>query len=411
MVINLRMTQPIDTQSVCPSLDMSFSSGDSATPSPSSSISHHGTPFDSSIAWCQDLSSRSPVPPPQFVGSSSSKHDSIMPDMEVLMPHADYTCTNMLDGMAFLGDGSDLIDCHQVLIAHGLPAVSTGLDGTHYRLTPYEYPFQPSMPSLGLDTGGLPASLLTPECSPCFSQPIFSGAETPSGCPPHLEADPYLTPSTDSLPQTVVPSQIIQEPMTPCSGRGPGRRGPLKAEESNTPMDLLMEFEALMKSTPDHSPATTSNPRMSALRWDKRPVNASPAPLGRPRSLRTTKRGPAMIRKTLDERTPLRVESGNFHCTHPKCNVAGHKKKSFGRREHLKRHETSVHSGLRPFYCKHCEIHFSRSDNYNSHRETHTHKNRKNGRNRYIEEVDIDLKNKKDTKRLKQPRRRLSEYN
>lgn len=411
MVKNMRMTQPIDTQSECPSLDMSFSSGDSATPSPSSSISHHGTPFDSSIAWCQDLSSRSPVPSPQFVGSSSSKLDSIMPDMEVLMPHADYTCTNMLDGMAFLGDGSDLIDCHQVLIAHGLPAVSTGLDGTDYHFTPYEYPFQRSMPSLGLDMGALPASLLTPECTPCFSQPIFSGAEAPSGCPPHLEADPYLTPSTDSLPQTVVPSQIIQEPMTPCSGQELGLRGPLKAEESNTPTDLLMENEALMTPTPEHSPATTSNPRMSALRWDKRLVNASPAPLGRPRSLRTTKRAPATIRKTLDERTPLIVESKSFHCMHPKCNDPGHEKKSFGRREHLKRHEKSVHSGERPFTCEHCKKHFSRSDNYAAHRRSHTHKNRKNGRNDYFEEVDIELKNKKEMKRLKQPRRRLSEYN
>lgn len=334
----------------------------------------------------------------------------MMPDMDVLLPQADYACTNMLDGIAFLGDGSELLDCHQVLIGHGVPAVGIELDGSDYRLTPYEYPFQSVMP-LGLDMGNLPGSVPTPEGTPLFSQDTVDVAPAPPGGPPRLEAGPYQTPLMDNLPQTVVPSQTIQEPMTPCSDRGPGSRGSLKAEESGTSMGLLLEYETLMTPTPDHSPVSDNSPRMSTLRWDKRLADAGRTPSGRPRLLRTTKRCPASTTKTLDERTPLIIESKEFHCMHPKCNgPRAVEKKSFGRREHLKRHEKSVHSGERPFQCEHCEKRFSRSDNYKSHRRTHTFKNRKNGRSEYFEEVDEEFQKIDRAKLLKQARRKLSEY-
>lgn len=404
MVKNLRMTQQINTQSECPPLDPSFSGGDSATPSPSSSFSIYGTSLDSSVAWSQDLSSRSPMSSPQFVGSSSLNHDSMVPHMDVIMPQADYACTDILDGVAFLGDESDLIDCHHMMIEHGLPAVGMGLDGTDYR----EYPFQANIP-LGLNMNGLPGNLLTPECTPCFSQQVFGATEARSGCPARLDADPYLTSSMDSLPQTVVPSQTIAEPMTPCSGRGPGLRSLLKAEEDSTPIEL-MEYEALMTPTPDDSPVTTLNARMSALRWQEGLADAGRVPSEYTRPLRPTKRGAAAKRKILDERPPL-ISKPKFPCTHPDCNKSTSKKRTaFGRHEHLKRHVFSVHSGKRPYYCKHCDIRFSRSDNYNSHRETHTHKNRTNVGNKYIEEEYMEMEKREKSRRLKQPRRKLKEY-
>ena len=146
MVRNLRLTHPIDTESECPPLDSSLSGGESTTPSPSSSFSDHDTAMDSSMAWSQDLSSRSPVSLVQFPVPSSSKGESMLPQMDVLTPQANYACPNMLDGMASLGDGSDLIDCNQMLIEHGLPAVYMNVDRTDYHLTPYDYSFHRTWP-------------------------------------------------------------------------------------------------------------------------------------------------------------------------------------------------------------------------------------------------------------------------
>ena len=409
MVRNLRLTHPIDTESECPPLDSSLSGGESTTPSPSSSFSDHDTAMDSSMAWSQDLSSRSPVSLVQFPVPSSSKGESMLPQMDVLTPQANYACPNMLDGMASLGDGSDLIDCNQMLIEHGLPAVYMNVDRTDYHLTPYDYSFQQNM-AQGLEISGLPGAVPTPESNPCFSQQMFSGAEALSGCPPRPEADPYLTASLNSLPRTVVPSQTITEPMTPCSGRGQSFCSPIKAEVPTTPLDSVMEYGLLMAPTPDHSPVSSRNSRMSALRLHERLAAAVRVPSGRPRSSRTTKRGAPLTRKTLDERTPLIVERKDFDCTHPDCNKPGIKKKSFGRREHLKRHEKSVHSREKPYHCIHCDIRFSRSDNYNSHRITHAIANRKNGRNDFFAE-DYEWHQKKlKNAELKRSRRKLEEY-
>lgn len=333
----------------------------------------------------------------------------MVPDMDGLLPQADYACTNMLNEIAFLGDGSELLDCHQILNGHGLPGVDIELDGTDYRLPPYEYPFQPDI-SRGPDMGSLRGSIPTPDCTPLFSQHTFDVVPAPPGCPPRFEADPFQTPLVGSLPQTVVPSQTIQEPRTPCSGRGPGLRGPLKVEESSTPVEMLMEYEALMTPTPDHSPVSNNNPRMSTLRWDKRLADVGRTPSERPQSLRTTKRGSTSMKKSFDERTPLIVEIKDFYCTHPRCNEPGAKKKPFGRREHLKRHEKSVHSGETPFTCKYCERPFSRSDNRDSHEITHATKGRKHRRSKYYKEADEALQKKDRAKRLKQSRRKLSEY-
>lgn len=409
MVRNLRLTQAIDTEYECPPLDSSFSGGESTTPSPSSSFSHHGTPLVSTAAWSQALSSGSPVSSPHLGVPSSAKHESMMPHLDVLMPQANYACTNILDGMALLGDGSDLIDCQQILLEHGLPAVGMDLDGTDYRLTPYDYPFEAHVP-LGLDMGSLPGNLPTPECTPYVSQQIFDGVSAPPGCPRRLEADPYLPGSMEILPQTVVPSQTITEPMTPRPGLGRSLRSPLKAEDSSIPMESLMEYEALMTPTPDQSPVSTGNACMSALRWHERMAEAGRTPSGRPRSSRTAKRGSAAIIKTLDERIPLIVESKEQHqCTHADCNKPGKKKKNFGRREHLKRHEKSVHSGERPFCCEHCKATFSRSDNFHNHEDTHARPDRKNGRNKFYNEAYLEKQRRLQTKRLRQRRPKLSE--
>lgn len=409
MVRNLRLAQSIDTECECPSLDSSFSGVESTTPSPSSSFSHHGTPLASTAAWSQALSGGSSVSSPHLGVPSSSKHESVMSHLDVLVPQANYACTNMLDGMALLSDGSDLIDCQQILLEHGLPAVGMDLDGTDYRLAPYDYPFEANVPP-GLDMGSLPGSLPTPECTPYFSQQMFDGVSAPPGCPRRLEADQYQTASIANPPQTVVPSQTITEPLTPCSGRGRSVRSPLKAEESSTPMELLMEYDALMTPTPDHSPLSTGNPCMSALRWHERMAEAGRTPSGRPRSLRTAKRGSAVTSKTLDERIPLIVESKEHQCTHADCNKPGKKKKNFGRREHLKRHEKSVHSGERPFECGYCKRTFSRSDNFGSHEKTHGREDRKNGRNKFFDAAYVKNQKKLLTKQLRQRRPKLSEY-
>ena len=403
MVKNLELTQPIATEGDCPSLESSRSGGESATPSPSSSFSHHGTPMDSPVAWYHDLSQRSPVSLHQFDVPSPSVHDSMMPHMSLLMPTANFPCTNMLDGMPFFGEGTDLTDCHQILIGNGLPAAELELDGTDYRLAAYEYAFQPDMP-LSIEMASLPRSHPAAEGNDCFPHQMFN-AEGRPGCLPCPEDGPYLTASMDSLPQTVVPSQTITEPMTPCSGRGRSLRSPL---DTASPMEILMENEALMTPSPAHSPVGDVNTRLSALTLSGRLTASGRTPCGRPRSLRTIKRGSAEVRKTLEERTPLIIESKVHHCTHPDCNKAGDKRKSFGRREHLKRHEKSVHSGERPFECFYCKKRFSRSDNFSSHRETHSRPRGKNRRNDFFEEEAIWHRERERSRRLKLARRKLS---
>ena len=88
---------------------------------------------------------------------------------------------------------------------------------------------------------------------------------------------------------------------------------------------------------------------------------------------------------------PSYIEANPFPCTAEDCVDKNGKQKKFKRQEHLKRHQRTCHTGIRPHYCwvPGCTTKpFSRTDNLNSHLHKTHGKNSPAARNRYIATLD-----------------------
>lgn len=389
------MMHRINTGSECPSLDSSFSRGDSASPSPSSSFLHRHDSMTPSMSWVQSLSSQSAGISPPSAAPSLRREDAVS-QMDIFMPQDDFACTDMLDGMSFFGDGSDLGDIHQISIQSGLPKDCVEVNYTDYRLAPYETSFQQNMPTgLGfqLQSDSLPATAYNPS----LSQQIFDNTETRPRYLSYFAAEPCTTGSMDKLPLTVVPSQTVTEPMTPSSGRDGSSRCPSSTRGSESPMDSLMGDSPLMTPSTASSPAGKVSTRFLGL------TIQSGRPPTRPR--RIIKRGSSSAKKSLDERIPLLIPEHKEHeCEHFECRKDG-KPLGFKRLEHLKRHNKSVHEEEKPFQCKYAEClkAFPRGDNFRQHMNTHA---RTGGRNEFHLEEYLRFQKEEEYKKFKRACRR-----
>lgn len=74
----------------------------------------------------------------------------------------------------------------------------------------------------------------------------------------------------------------------------------------------------------------------------------------------------------------------SFKCSH--C------KKSFKRKEDLKRHSNEIHTSNRPFKCGHCEMTFDRLPHLKGHEKIHVHQAYK------CTHCELSFRNKKDLK-------------
>ena len=392
------MTHPIDTQSDCPSLDSSLSGSQSATPTtPSPSFSNHGASTGISMAW---YSSQSPGCSPHPVEPTMLKPDTWVLPTDFPMSHEHFASANVLDEMTFLSDKPDLVDRHQIVSDHGLPGFDPELDCTEYPFAQHENPFQRNLsPAFG--GANLPEGLPLTAYNHCLPQQVVDDGYSGAWLTGYHDAGPYTSTSTDCLPQTVVPSQTITEPMTPYSTRGQIPHHPRYSEGSQSPMELLSEYEPLTMPSPDASPVEVSI-RMSALTLRGGFGGCGPVAPVRSRSTRRIKREPGVVRRSFDD-IPVIPSNKPFPCAHPRCNKPGEKPRKFGRLEHLRRHERSLHSDDKPFQCPYCEKRFPRQDNYRAHKDTHA---KSNGRNTFIEEEFIHKQRRDRTKKLKQIQRR-----
>ncbi|KAI9878643.1 MAG: hypothetical protein M1830_000314 [Pleopsidium flavum] len=403
MVRNLKMTHGVDTQSQCPYLDSSFSSGDSASSSPSSSFPHGHASMTPSNLWVQSMSSQSAEISPQSAAALSLKSEDAVSQVDLFLPQDDYSCIDMLDGMTFFGNAPDFADRHQVFINPGMPKDRVGLDCADYRLAPYERSLQQYMPvGLGFQdqSGGLPLDTY----NHAFSQQIFDDAETRAEYQHYLVTDLCTRNSLGRLPQTVVPSQTVTEPMTPSPGRDGSIRCPSSTGGSESLMDSLVGNSPLMTPSMDSSPVGKVSTRFLDLTIHTTLKTPHRSRSGR-RPPRITKRGSRSARRSFDERIPVLVAKAKEHqCNYPQCIKEDGTPLAFERLEHLKRHDKSIHKDERPFVCKYCPTKcFSRNDNFQAHMNTHA---KKTGRNDYILEEDLRLQRERVYNKLKRACRR-----
>ncbi|ERF72529.1 hypothetical protein EPUS_02810 [Endocarpon pusillum Z07020] len=98
---------------------------------------------------------------------------------------------------------------------------------------------------------------------------------------------------------------------------------------------------------------------------------------------------PRMSREGMEY--PEYIPENQWPCTAEDCVDKNGKRKKFKRQEHLKRHQRTCHTGIRPHYCwvPGCTTKpFSRTDNLNSHLHKTHGKNSPAARNRYIATLD-----------------------
>lgn len=410
MVRDLEMTHSIDTKSECPWLDSSFSSAQSATPSPSSSLIHRRVSMTPSITpsnpWAQNSSDQSSVTSLLSPAQTSVMFEDPVPQIDHCMPQDGYMCEDMLDAMAFLGQSFDFQEGPHGLIHSDTTKDNFELEYAGPQLTPWETSLHPSV-STGLGFHGLPDVQPMATCNFSSSPQFFDTIEPGPGIPKSLESSLSSPSFSEDLPQTVVPSQTITRPITPSSGRSQLFQEALKLERSSSPTEsMIVEYSPSMRpSTPDslfeRSPTRRFRQTLQSGITKSCRVPSGPTPIPPPRPSKKKLGSP---KKSLDERLPLLVPKQNtFLCRFVQCMKDG-KLRGFTRQEHLKRHNKCVHAEERPFECRFCPHVSARNDNLKQHLKTHM---KKGNRNLFYPEAHLQLEENKRYEKRKPRRSKL----
>jgi hypothetical protein len=196
---------------------------------------------------------------------------------------------------------------------------------------------------------------------------------------------------TSSPPNFVIPSQtFISEPyrpITPMDASHASLGSPL-ADYSQQRSEGIKYF-----MSPRATPLQTPNSEFSARSFrsfERTPSSHSMESSVALQRVQSVSNSVPRIRKGRQIVPKIeRVAAGAFYCDFPGCKS---EKKGFKRHEHLKRHQRT-HGEQKPFKCKFCNRNFfeDRTDNYRSHLERHTFKDKKGARTPYFPEAAAEL--------------------
>ncbi|MCJ1483256.1 hypothetical protein MMC06_003423 [Schaereria dolodes] len=180
-----------------------------------------------------------------------------------------------------------------------------------------------------------------------------------------------LTPGSrvQTVPQDVILSQPVSQPMTPQTRLGEPFQSPVKIEP-HWP-NAIREFDGTSR---------TPSPARNFLAIAKQPKVVRKNPNNRVSNRRSSHQS-ERIKKTIGVKRLITTRDGII-CdviSTPKPNKCPWKdsktgaccKEKFLRPEHLKRHFRTIHDQEKPFTCPQCQTEFGRNDNRKAHYKTH----------------------------------------